>query len=77
MDQDAMAPALEEASRLLRPDGTVIDIHPVALFGCEQPARDLHEVRPDHGDPNQWYEDQDPLDKAIPTGDELGTENDQ
>ena len=51
---------------------------PDALFGREQPpdAGDLHEVRPDHGDPNQWYEDQDALDDAIPTGDELGTEND-
>jgi SAM-dependent methyltransferase len=29
MDQDDMVPALEEVRRLLRPDGTVIDIHPV------------------------------------------------
>jgi SAM-dependent methyltransferase len=29
MDQEDMVPALEEAHRLLRPDGTVIDIHPV------------------------------------------------
>jgi SAM-dependent methyltransferase len=29
MDQDDMIPALEEARRLLGPDGTAIDIHPV------------------------------------------------
>ena len=29
MDEDDMAPALEEAHRLVGPDGTVIDIHPV------------------------------------------------
>jgi hypothetical protein len=40
-------------------------------------VRDLHEVGPEHGDPRQWYEDQDPLDKAIPTSQEFGTENDQ
>ena len=33
MDQDDMVPALEEAHRLLRPSGTVIDIHPVPGTG--------------------------------------------
>ena len=38
---------------------------------------DLREVRPNHGDPNQWYESQDALDETVPTIEELDTEHEQ
>ena len=40
-------------------------------------ARDLHEVCPEHGDPDQWYGDQNALDEAVPTIEELGAEDEQ